>query len=240
MPARTEDRKAPSLEAIEAEKSGPAQPRRQRMAASDREEAILEAATSYFAEHGLSAGTPELASRIGITQPLLYKYFPTKDVLIERVFDRLLQKNQNPEWEALLGDDSVPIHDRVVRFYTDYVTSVLTYEHVRLFLFSGLSRAEFNTRYYNGLTKRVLKPIARGMRRQYGSAERSGAVTKYELELVQSLHGTMYHIGFRRWVHGETFNGKLESVVRSKIDAYFAGVADAFERLNKKSQSADD
>lgn len=206
------------------------------MTAPDREEVILQAATSYFAEQGLSAGTPELASRIGITQPLLYKYFPTKDALIERVYDRLLLKNWNPNWESLLDDDRIPIRERLVQFYTDYVTSVLTYEHVRLFLFSGLSRNEFNTHYYNTLTKRILKRIARAMRREYGAPTKSGTVSKHELELVQSLHGTIYHVAFRRWVHGEVFSGSLADVVRRKIDAYFDGAAHAFEGMSKETQ----
>ena len=67
------------------------------MRAEDREEIILREATIYFAENGLSAGTIELARRIGITQPLLYKYFPTKDALFEKVYERLLPQSWNPD-----------------------------------------------------------------------------------------------------------------------------------------------
>jgi AcrR family transcriptional regulator len=204
--------------------------RRQRMTAPDREEIILRTATGYFAVHGLSAGTTELARRIGITQPLLYKYFSTKDALIERIYDRLLERLWDPNWEAFLDDDTIPVRRRLIDFYCDYATSVLTYEHVRLFLFSGLSRAEFNTRYYDALSRRILKRIARAMRREYGVATKSGFVSKREMERVQSLHGTIYHIAFRRWLHGDTFNGNIVDVVRCKVEDYLDGAVHAFEQ----------
>ena len=64
---------------------------RRRMAPDERERLILEEATRYFAEYGLGGGTLELARRLGITQPLLYKYFPTKNAMIEKVFDGLFR-----------------------------------------------------------------------------------------------------------------------------------------------------
>ena len=45
-----------------------------------RERQIVEGAVAYFAEVGLDGQTRELARRLGITQPLLFRYFPTKAV----------------------------------------------------------------------------------------------------------------------------------------------------------------
>lgn len=47
-------------------------------------------AIRYFAEFGFAASTRGLARRAGITQPLLYRYFPTKDQLIQRLFEELV------------------------------------------------------------------------------------------------------------------------------------------------------
>ena len=207
----------------------PQRPRR-RMNAQDREELILRAATAYFAEQGLSAGTIELARRIGITQPLLYKYFPTKDALVERVYDRLIPKNWNPDWELLLEDDSIPLRDRLKRFYADYSTQVLTYEHVRLFLFSGLSRIDFHARYYAVLSKRILERIARAMRQEFGVVRKSRSVSKQELEIVQSLHAVIYHLAYRKFVHGEPMENMAELVER-KVDFYLDGAARHFKQL---------
>jgi AcrR family transcriptional regulator len=205
------------------------------MAAEDREELILREATAYFAEQGLSAGTIELASRIGITQPLLYKYFPTKEALIERVYERLLFKNWNPTWELRLDDESIPLRRRLHEFYVEYMNSVLTYEHVRLFLFSGLSHNDFNARYYSVLTRRILERIARAMRRESGIADTSRSVRKGELEIVQSLHAAIYHVAFRRWVHAEPMKGDMTKVVEQKIDLFLDG---ARSRLQSEQHKA--
>jgi AcrR family transcriptional regulator len=200
------------------------------MNAEDREELILRAATAYFAEQGLGAGTIELARRIGITQPLLYKYFPTKDALIERVYDRLIPKNWNPNWELVLIDQSTPVRQRLKTFYVDYVENVLTYEHVRLFLFSGLNRSEYNARYYAVLSKRIFEVIARAMRQEFGIVKKSRSVAKQELEIVQSLHAVIYHLAYRRFVHGESIDN-LPELVERKVDFYLDGACDHFRKL---------
>lgn len=205
------------------------------MNAEDREELILRAATAYFAEQGLAAGTIELARRIGITQPLLYKYFPTKDALIERVYERLIPKSWNPGWESLLDDDSTPLRERLKTFYTDYATNVLTYEHVRLFLFSGLSKSEFNARYYAALSKRILERIARAMRREYGGSQKSRSVTKREMEIVQSLHAAIYHLAYRKFVHSEPL-GNMADLVSQKVDYYLDGAGKHFGQLAEPKQ----
>src|SRR5262249_32717979 len=56
---------------------------RQRLAPSMRRQHLIEEAFAYFAEVGLGGSTRELAKRMGVTQPLLYRYFPTKESLIE-------------------------------------------------------------------------------------------------------------------------------------------------------------
>ncbi len=208
---------------------------RRRMSAQDREELILREATSYFAENGLSAGTIELARRIGITQPLLYKYFPTKEALLERVYERLMPQTWNPAWLLLLEDDTIPLRQRLKDFYSDYTDSVLTYEHVRLFLFSGLGHHKFNAQYYGILTKRIFERIARALRREYGRTRSSHAVTKAELEEVQSLHASIYHLAFRRWVHGEQMTD-LHDLVGRKVDIFLHGIANAAQPGRRKSR----
>jgi AcrR family transcriptional regulator len=204
------------------------------MNAEDREEIILREATAYFAEKGLSAGTIELARRIGITQPLLYKYFPTKEALFERVYERLMPQSWNPSWLLLLDDETIPLRQRLKDFYCDYAASVLTYEHVRLFLFSGLTHNDFNARYYSVLTKRIFDRMARALRREYGDARANHAVTRAELEQVQSLHASVYHLAFRRWVHAEPLTEDLSALVGRKVDTFLDGVAQTDQQPARK------
>jgi len=205
---------------------------RRRMLASEREELILDQATHYFAEFGLSAGTIELARRIGITQPLLYKYFPTKEALLVRVYDRLFPQNWSPALETAMEDETRPVRERLTLFYQQFTRTVLTYEHVRLFLFSGLTNSALNARYYTILTERIFTRIIAALRTEYLDGAPEGPPGEAEMELVQSLHAAIYHIAFRRWLHGLTVEEDLDSLVARKVDFYLDGAAASLKALN--------
>jgi AcrR family transcriptional regulator len=65
-----------------------------RMSAEERREAVLEAALTEFAVRGLAGtSTEDVARRAGISQPYLFRLFPTKKALflalVERCFQRI-------------------------------------------------------------------------------------------------------------------------------------------------------
>lgn len=219
-------------EAARSQEPGKDKPaRRRRMAPSDRERMILAEARRYFAEYGLSGGTTALARRIGITQPLLYRYFPTKDALIEKVYEGLFPSSRTPEWEALLSDPETPLRDRLKRFYKEFSAYVFTYDHVRLFLYSGLEKLEYNARHYERLTRRLFRQIALAIRETYADPQRQPPdlpVTEAELELVQNLHAMIYNIAHRRWVHTPELNvdkADIDRLIEFKVDSFLDGVA---------------
>lgn len=210
-------------------------PRRRRMVPADREQMIVAAARRYFADHGLTGSTTELARRLEITQPLLYRYFPTKDALIARVFDSLFPQDKSLEWEQLLDDAAIPLRERLKRFYKEFSHHVFTYEHVRLFLFSGLAKYEYNAQYYELLTKRLFHRIALGLRQHFaidGARDTLLPVSAAELELVQSLHAAIYHVSFRRWVHTPGLTGDIDRLIDFKVDSFLDGAAATESRLS--------
>jgi AcrR family transcriptional regulator len=208
------------------------------MLAADRREHILTEATSYFAEFGLSAGTIELARRIGITQPLLYKYFATKDLLLIAVYDRLFPQNWDPALEALLEDEDKPVVDRLTAFYQHFARDVLTYEHVRLFLFSGLTNSALNARYYSILTRRIFTRIAKALRQTCFGKGVTGPIGNAELELVQSLHAAIYHIAFRRWLHGLSVESNLDALIAQKVRIFLGGAGPELVAITARKRSA--
>src|SRR5215469_11837097 len=65
-----------------------------RMSAAERRESVLEAAVAEFALHGLAGtSTESVARRAGISQPYLFRLFPTKKALflalVERCYSRI-------------------------------------------------------------------------------------------------------------------------------------------------------
>ncbi len=104
------------------------------LAPEARERQIVEGAVAYFAEVGLDGHTRELARRLGITQPLLFRYFPTKAALIERIYAEVYLKRWDPAWEATVRDPALPVLERFRRFEIDYQRRIDDYAWLRIFV----------------------------------------------------------------------------------------------------------
>lgn len=64
-------------------------PRGTRMPRAQREEQILAVAEAVFAERGYQATTmEEVAERVGVTKPLIYEYFGSKEGLLSACIDK--------------------------------------------------------------------------------------------------------------------------------------------------------
>src|ERR1700754_110560 len=136
-----------------------------RLAPEVRERQILTKAIEHFATHGFSGSTRELARQLGITQPLLYRYFPSKEALIDRVYEEVYQWDSS--WENLIKDRAVPLQARMVRFYSLYAEVILRREWIRIFIFAGLTREGINSKYLSRLRERVFLPVMAEIRSAY-------------------------------------------------------------------------
>src|ERR1700740_2355502 len=94
-------------------------------------------ATEFFSEEGFGGGTRDLARRLGVTQPLLYRYFPSKDDLIREVYRTVYLEPLDASWESLLTDRARPLRDRLQEFYRSYTGVIFTRKWLRIYLYSG-------------------------------------------------------------------------------------------------------
>jgi AcrR family transcriptional regulator len=77
---------------------------RQRMPAAERRELVLEAAIAEFAVHGLAGtSTEDVARRAGISQPYLFRLFPTKKALFLALVGRCFRRVEDT-FAAAAGD----------------------------------------------------------------------------------------------------------------------------------------
>src|SRR4051795_13496216 len=53
---------------------------------------VLEAARTAFAQQGLDVGVEEIARRAGVGKGTLYRRFPTKEALVQAIFDDILDE----------------------------------------------------------------------------------------------------------------------------------------------------
>lgn len=198
---------------------------RRRLTAQDRENEIVQAAIGFFAKQGFEGSTKLLAAELGMAQGLLYRYFPTKEALISRVYSEMFSRRWNPLWEEWLADRSQPLAARLKRYFKDYCQFILHSEWVRIFLQAGLSHLSLNQRYLSRLRERHFKLIAHEMRHEFGIPEaRDPAGEDEEIELVWALDASVFYIGIRKWVYELPVPHNLGRLIDMRVDAFLAGV----------------
>ncbi|MBI1779480.1 MAG: TetR/AcrR family transcriptional regulator [Proteobacteria bacterium] len=207
---------------------------RRRLLPELRSELILAEAVCFFAECGFSGSTRALASRLGITQALLYRYFPTKQDLIDRVFEATFAEPWDPAWDALLRDRGVDLATRLTRFYQAYHRRSSP-ERMRLWVRANLDGVNFAGRYSAPLTGRILGPIVGELRhllRLPSLLKRS--LMRGERELAMTLHGGIAFLGIRRYLYRTPFPDDVDDLVAQHVRAVLPGLRIEMRRLHGK------
>jgi AcrR family transcriptional regulator len=202
---------------------------RRRLTPGDRERQIVDGAVEFFSQHGLDGQLRDLARQLGVTHTLLYHYFPTKQALIERVYTEQFAGRWNPQWEALLDDSHLDTETKLTRFYTEYASVILKSNWVRIFIFSGLSDRYITDQYFAMLREKLFPRLVRETRKYRGAPLR-GKSTDRELELLMGLHGSIFYMGMRRWIYGQTTcNAKTDiqdaRYIHDQVLAYLLSVS---------------
>lgn len=197
---------------------------RQRLSPAEREHQILDGAIAFFAEVGLSGQTRELAQRLGVTQPLIYRYFPTKQDLIERVYEEVFVGRWRPEWTGLISDRSRPLRDRLIEFYGNYARDVLTYEWIRIYMFAGLAGEDINRRYIDLLEDGLLVPIVTELRAAAGVASPDDVpVTGLEIEAAWHIHAAVFYYFVRKHIYQSKIELDLDAFIADAVDRTLEG-----------------
>jgi AcrR family transcriptional regulator len=207
-----------------------------RLSGPEREKNIALEAVRYFAEVGFIGDTRELAKRLGITQSLLYKYFPNKEALINRVYEEVYLGRWNPFWETVVRDRNIPLQDRLIRHYVEYTKTALTRDWVRIFMFSGLRGEDINRKYLQVLRERILEPIAIELRHEFGlpSVDKIPLQTS-EIELVWSINARLFYVGQRKWIFNVPIEDDLTELIEITIIHFLAGAKAVLPRILDKT-----
>lgn len=206
---------------------------RRRLPRSERERLIVDEAVRFFAEVGFEGQTRALAQRLGVTQPLLYRYFPDKDALIERVYQEVFEGGWDAAWEQVLTDRAQPLGERLHTLYRLYTLENFTYERVRLFMFAGLKDRAIASRYLGFLRDHLFIPLAREVRAAAGLDD-AIPPTEAEIEAAAGLHGAVGYVGLRRWVYQTAAPIEVEEAVSALIEAFVDGAPQAARTLSAK------
>ncbi|MFM8769837.1 MAG: TetR/AcrR family transcriptional regulator [Rubrivivax sp.] len=204
---------------------------RRRLAPAERERLIVEGAIAYFSEAGFSGQTRELSRRLGITQPLLYRYFPSKQALVECVYQTVFRGRWNPAWIPLLQDRSRPLRERLIEFYRQYAQATYRPEWIRIYMHAGLSDPTLNQRYIRLVRRELLPVICTEVRHHCGLPEVGVEPAEQELEFVWHLHGGIFYQAVRRHVYRTRISVDFETHVGWVVDNFLAGAVTVYPRL---------
>ena len=212
--------------------AGSTSPVRKRMGTTERKRQILDSAIQFFARNGIDGQLRNLSKELGITHTLLYHYFPTKDALIQEVYKEVFESRWKPEWEQLLDDPSLTPEEKFNAFYLDYSNTVLTYDFVRILIFSGLSDHSISARFFELLRTRLLPRLIRETRKYCGRSDTSKP-TQRELEFLMGLHGGIFYIGMRRWIYGQAIYASEspnteQEIIRDRVQSYLHSAKSMF------------
>ncbi len=199
---------------------------RRRLSREERRNQILDRAVDLFSTHGFDASTRQLATFAGVTQPLLYNYFPSKADLIRAVYERVYLDRWKPEWDAMIADRSRALDQRLIEFYGDYTETIYDPTWLRLYLYSGLKALDINKWYIARVEDRVIYPICREIRASCAGAEAAkGEVTRSEAEALWTFHGGIVYYGIRREIFMIPERTSFEEMIKRSVDTLLDGAA---------------
>ncbi len=202
---------------------------RKRLSSSDRRAQILEAAIKFFSEEGFDGSTRSFAKKIGITQPLIYRYFPSKDDLIREVYNSIFESRWKAEWEDLLRDRTRRINERLFDFYILYTNVVFSRDWMRIYLLSGLKGLEINRWWSQFVEVRILSVICDELRHEMGFEPVSErAPSAVELEVLWSFQGSIFYYAIRR----DVYRAKVHLDFRDSLRLLIETLLCAFNRVN--------
>ncbi len=191
------------------------------MSSAERERQIVQGAIGFFAENGFGGNTRELAKRLGIAHGLVFRYFPTKEDLIERVYKELFAGHWDPQWELTLRDRSQPLLARLVMVYTSYADRINRHEWVRIYLFAGLHGTKINARYWGLVRERLMTYVLDELRYENDRPPIAEVgVTTEETELIWSLHSAIFYLGVRQWVYHMPVPSDKPATIRQLIQGF--------------------
>src|SRR3954469_15876443 len=205
----------------------PVRTKQKRLSPDERRREFVSKATEFFSEEGFAGGTRDLARRLGVTQPLLYRYFPSKDDLIKEVYRTVYLEPLDTGWEKLLADRSRPIRDRLQEFYNAYTDVIFTRKWLRIYLYSGLKGLDINRWYVGVVRDKILTLIIKECRHEAGLPAQSKPSAS-ELELAWVFHSGIFYYGVRKYIYESPVLEDKEQMIRDALDVFLAGYEPVF------------
>jgi AcrR family transcriptional regulator len=197
----------------------PAAPRK-RLTADARREVIERAATEVFAERGYrSASIDEIARRSGVSPPVVYDHFRSKQDLHRRLLERHFAELREIWTEYMVQDD--PPEMRMARALDAWFGYVQTHPYAWRMLFqdtSGDPGVQAIHREVAAQSRAALLPL---LAREPGAREIAGSAEQEALDMVWEILRAVLQ-GLALWWY-EHQDVSREQVVATAMNALWIG-----------------
>lgn len=196
-----------------------------RMSSAARRSRLLAKAIEFFSDEGFDAGTRLLARQLGVTQPLIYRYFASKDDLISEVYRQVYLDQWQDGWAVTLRDRTRPMRDRLGAFYRAYAPAIHNRRWMRIFFFAGLKGLDINHRYLARVSDQLLIPICEEMRVELGYPL-DPPISRQEQELLWLMHGMVFYQGIRLHIYRTVEAVDYDFAIDTAVDMYLRKAPD--------------
>lgn len=193
-----------------------------RLPHATRRAQILSQAAEFFAEYGLTAQTRALAEVCGVSQRLLYRFFPSKAALIEEVYKTEIAGPFKAVWFADLSNRSKSVEDRLNQFYREYYDQVLTQRWLRLFLYASLADVGMASAYISAIITHMLEVIVQETAHELGLELPDDKALCHELGWA--LHGAISHLAIRRRIYSNANPPSSNLVISKYVRVFVEGL----------------
>jgi AcrR family transcriptional regulator len=162
-----------------------------------------------------------------VTQPLLYRYFPSKDDLIKEVYRTVYLEPFDAGWEKLLTDRARPLRDRLQEFYQAYTDVIFTRKWLRIYFYAGLKGLDINRWYIGVVEDKILSRIVSECRHEAGLPEQ-GKATASELEMAWVLQSGIFYYGVRKYIYESPVLEDKAQMISDALGVFLAGFEKVF------------
>ena len=205
---------------------------RERLTPVEREQQILSGAIKYFAEFGFEGKIRNLAKQLGVSQGLIYRYFPSKDALVDRVYQVVFLNRWNEEWDKNLRDRKRPLHERLTSLYKSYFATVDSYDVIRISLSSAMRGEKIGINYLEYVRLGLIIPIAEEVRAEFNfSSPDERPISILEEQVIYSLHATFLYSLTRKHVYGFNISSEPEFLIEVFVDSFFNSIEVSMQRI---------
>ena len=193
---------------------------------------IIDGAVTFFSEVGFDGGTRLLAKRLGVTQPLIYYFFPKKSDLLHEVYKSVFLDHWRSEWEDEISNRNIPLRQRLINFYLHYTEAIFTPEWIRICMFAALRGCEIDQWWMNFFEERLVRKICVEIRHESGfSAPNEVPISSSETEAYWNFHGGIFNYGVRREVHKVQPQVDLRTFIELSVDSLLQGFPKTVQSL---------